>query len=871
MKVGTLEVELLANMARLQADMTAAKNAVGSSMASIEKSVQLAKTALMGLAAGVIAGLTVNAFKSMVSSVIDGGEALHDLSIKTGASVESLSGLAAIGRYTDTSVDTIANTMTKLAKNMAGGTEESKGAGLALKALGLNFDSFKQMSPDEQFMAMAKSMDEFKDGAGKAAIAQALLGKEGAAMLPMMKDLAAVGELQAEVTTEQANQADNFNDNLTRLHAASDLLKKQIVMAMLPAMNGFLQAFVDVNNGTGGVKKSISDLAKDGSITEWTRTALNGASYVIDAFIIVKRTFQSVGDVVGAMVASIVVSFSSTREALGNALHGDFSAAMKSMTDGGAAQKAIWGGVAETMQETWGATTLGAAIRSRAAELKGVAGVAEGAKKSLDFVNNTEKADKAKGAVDKQATAYLNLISAIKEKIAVNEQAVLAERDLTDAEKQRLDIDKLVASGKISAAQAGSVYTQQLLAQMEASGKAKKQMDDLIKSTKENDDALIKMFDDIEKGTQAYVLESRAMKESADAFKLTEVQLRALSVAKLEDKAAGLERKAAIFDDIDWSGKMSDALRQEAQALRDVAAQKSKAQTPLQRSIIANLPSTRNLQSKDEFAAVDDMRGGLSKADLDSIAEEKLRKLGVDPSKMQLGLDAQRAQFETYYAEVGKMADQNWITEQARDQARAQLQNQLRIAQLQGTQERLGSLAAMSTSSNKRLATIGKTAAIAQATIDGILAVQKALASAPPPWNYITAAAVGVSAAANVAHIAGLKGFASGGYTGDGGRGDIAGVTHGKEFVVNATATARNRPALEAMNAGMADSTGTSGEKVIMASFVVTNNIEVKGTGTDSSADALAGAANAISRKTQSDIMESIRMGGVWSKVIKAN
>jgi hypothetical protein len=47
-----------------------------------------------------------------------------------------------------------------------------------------------------------------------------------------------------------------------------------------------------------------------------------------------------------------------------------------------------------------------------------------------------------------------------------------------------------------------------------------------------------------------------------------------------------------------------------------------------------------------------------------------------------------------------------------------------------------------------------------------------------------------------------LAGFESGGYTGNGGIKDIAGVVHGKEFVLNASATAKNRPYLEAMNNG---------------------------------------------------------------------
>ena len=44
--------------------------------------------------------------------------------------------------------------------------------------------------------------------------------------------------------------------------------------------------------------------------------------------------------------------------------------------------------------------------------------------------------------------------------------------------------------------------------------------------------------------------------------------------------------------------------------------------------------------------------------------------------------------------------------------------------------------------------------------------------------------------------------FASGGYTGDAPRTAAAGIVHGQEYVVNADATARYRPMLEAMNTG---------------------------------------------------------------------
>ncbi|WP_336801480.1 tape measure protein [Kaistia sp. MMO-174] len=47
-----------------------------------------------------------------------------------------------------------------------------------------------------------------------------------------------------------------------------------------------------------------------------------------------------------------------------------------------------------------------------------------------------------------------------------------------------------------------------------------------------------------------------------------------------------------------------------------------------------------------------------------------------------------------------------------------------------------------------------------------------------------------------------LLGFSSGGYTGGSSRSDVRGVVHGREFVVNAEATARHRGLLEAINAG---------------------------------------------------------------------
>lgn len=101
-----------------------------------------------------------------------------------------------------------------------------------------------------------------------------------------------------------------------------------------------------------------------------------------------------------------------------------------------------------------------------------------------------------------------------------------------------------------------------------------------------------------------------------------------------------------------------------------------------------------------------------------------------------------------------------------------------------------------------------KGAAIAQAIIQTELAAVSALA--PPPLGLGPVAGAGYAQVirglgyASVGIMAGqaIAGFEKGGYTGNYGTKEVAGVVHGQEFVMNARATRANRGALEAMNRG---------------------------------------------------------------------
>lgn len=215
---------------------------------------------------------------------------------------------------------------------------------------------------------------------------------------------------------------------------------------------------------------------------------------------------------------------------------------------------------------------------------------------------------------------------------------------------------------------------------------------------------------------------------------------------------------------------------------------------------------------------------GFTAGDLASSTAGVLTNAGIDIEGTQVAIDAQTAQFAAMYAKIDAMRQANLISEQTAVQLAAKVAAEQDSVRLKNAESFFGNLAVLSKSGNSKLAAIGRASAIAQATIDGVLAVQKALASAPPPVNYVLAAGVGVAAAANVSAIA-KQGFQSGGYTGNGGVSEVAGVVHGQEFVANAQATRNNRDVLEAMNRGAVVSNqptafASGGQAVVKVSII---------------------------------------------------
>ncbi len=121
---------------------------------------------------------------------------------------------------------------------------------------------------------------------------------------------------------------------------------------------------------------------------------------------------------------------------------------------------------------------------------------------------------------------------------------------------------------------------------------------------------------------------------------------------------------------------------------------------------------------------------------------------------------------QQYYIQVEQWRQADLISEQTKNQLLARADLEYSLKRLDGARSFFGTLSGLQRSENRKLAAIGKAAAVAQATIDGYAAVQAALKGPPgPPWSYAIAAAAAAVAGVNVASIINtpLPGFAFGG------------------------------------------------------------------------------------------------------------
>ena len=191
--------------------------------------------------AAMAAAFAVTKIAGFIKHVVDLGDKLNKMSIRTGVAVKSLDKLRKIGQLADVSLEAIGKAIKKMNKNMI-----EAGRGLEVykrmfREIGINVENLRKQNPEEQFLQIAEAISRIEDPTRRSAAAQEVLGISGEKLLTMLPNLRReMANMNSEFTADKAKAAADFNDALTTLKE----MFVTLTIDVLPPLNNALQNFM---------------------------------------------------------------------------------------------------------------------------------------------------------------------------------------------------------------------------------------------------------------------------------------------------------------------------------------------------------------------------------------------------------------------------------------------------------------------------------------------------------------------------------------------------------------------------------------------------------------------------------------------------
>lgn len=231
---------------------------MAASMSGAEKSTGSFVDSLAGLVTGVAGGeLLAGAFEKILDSAKDVamalpelvahtaelGNSLYEMSLKTGASVESLSALRYVASQTGIDFDKFGTIFAKMEQNLgATGNAADKLQG-KLDALGLNLTTLKNQKPDEAFLDIMTALEGIPSRADQAAIGVAIFGRGFKDMAGLTQEsirqlMGEARDLGLVMSTETAAAAHAAEVGFKSLQMQFEAVGAHIGAAFLPAIIG---------------------------------------------------------------------------------------------------------------------------------------------------------------------------------------------------------------------------------------------------------------------------------------------------------------------------------------------------------------------------------------------------------------------------------------------------------------------------------------------------------------------------------------------------------------------------------------------------------------------------------------------------------
>lgn len=240
------------------------------------------------------------------------------LSEKIGDSASAVQGLKLASDLSGVSLDKVAAASARLTTTLSKTSDESKNAGKALAAIGLNLKDFKTLAPTEQLTAASKALAGFADDAGKTAVATALFGKAGADLIPFFNDLAESGQTQIRLTNEQIKSIDDYQKAQARLKSEVQSLAQLFAVQSVDALTAFSGVLRSALGEVVSLGGGVTDLGSSNGVQQFAEGAGRALAGLIDNVKQSTKELRVLVDFVG-----------SSAEAIGKYGSGDFAGGAK--------------------------------------------------------------------------------------------------------------------------------------------------------------------------------------------------------------------------------------------------------------------------------------------------------------------------------------------------------------------------------------------------------------------------------------------------------------------------------------------------------------------------------------------------------------
>jgi len=511
-----------------------------------------------------IAGVSLATLGSKVVGVLDSMGELDDLSQKIGTSVESLSRIQRVAKTFGVDfAGTVDPAMVKLARNLTTVDDKSSRTSKALAAIGVSAkDSVgKLRDPGQVMIDVAKSLAQYEDGAGKAAVVTDLFGKSGADLLPFLNDLADNVDKFTGVTPEAVKQATDLQDKFGMLSQRTDQAFTSIVTAALPALTGLSEGFTDVLEAQDG-------LIANGEIAEWAGMAAMGIARVADVAVLAVRGFSAIASSVEVITADLEVLWTASpaNMALTLAKGGSPLADLKKVV-------AERNQVLEAANTKWAAfynadgNMFEQAVQKRLSAKVVNAKPSEDEKpKDKDLNGYKPGSDGADKDAEKQANAYQNLTKAIHAKIVQANLELSAGAPLLASQQEQLRLTEQLAEmkGKLTPIQYAYLESQakELVTKLEVIESNKRAAAGLESYSKMR----AAYETNVAKAIENAITEADRNEELALTFGKTKGQIEALELARLEEQLAQRSSLGLTLDEIENLEKLIAAKKRSAVA-----------------------------------------------------------------------------------------------------------------------------------------------------------------------------------------------------------------------------------------------------------------------------------------------------------------